>query len=130
MLTHDRERTEPWPNPWSHPLPTFSYSEESKIITVKTHADPLVANHWPRPESEWKGKDFAVAARSVVATKNRSFQEIVRWAPHSAQHGTQWTSRVGHGSPANSWHNLGVEEKGKNMRLEDLNRMKWEFVIL
>jgi len=75
ITTLSRQRTEPWPNPWSHPLPTFSYSEESKMITVKFYIDPVVSDHWPRAESKWREKTFALAARSVVGTVIPAFKK-------------------------------------------------------
>lgn len=125
IMTFNRQRTEPWPNPWSHPLPTFSYSEESKMITIKFYADPVVSNDWPRAESEWREKEFALAARSVVGTIIPSFQEIARWAPDSVKSTIRWadSDAVGFERPAHQWDNLGVEEIGENM---DQNRMQWE----
>jgi len=97
------------------------------MITVKFYADPVVSNNWPRAESEWKDKEFALAARSVVGTIVPDFQKIARWAPDSSKPTTQWVDRaVGYERPAHRWDNLGVEEKGKNMGPQDLSRMQWE----
>jgi hypothetical protein len=127
-MTLNRQRTEPWPNPWSHPLPIFLYSEESKMITIKFYVDPVVSNRWPRAESEWREKEFALAARSVVGTVIPSFQEIARWAPDSVKSTIQWadSDAVGYERPAHQWDNLGVEEIGENIEQQDLNRMQWE----
>ena len=124
IITHDRQRTEPWPNPWSHPLPTFSYSVESKLISVKFYADPLVSDDWPRPESEWKDKEFVLAASAPVPTQIRGFRVIAKWAPASAKSTRRWTTRVGH--RCHDQTNLAVEEKLKNIIPRDFNRMKWE----
>lgn len=128
ITTLSRQRTEPWPNPWSHPLPTFSYSEESKMITVKFYIDPVVSDHWPRAESKWREKTFALAARSVVGTVIPSFQEIASWAPDSAKSTIRWadSDSVGYERHAHAWDNLGVEEIGENMERDDLLRMQWE----
>ena len=90
-------------------------------MTVKFHADPLVSHQWPRAESEWKNRNFAVAARSVLDTQVYSFQEIAKWAPDSAKSAKQWTTRQGSIFPANCEYNVGIEEKGG-----DMDRMKWE----
>ncbi|KAI6011052.1 hypothetical protein BKA83DRAFT_4397620, partial [Pisolithus microcarpus] len=110
VLTGERQRTEPWPNPWSHPLPTFLYAAEPKTITVKFYSDPLVSDKWPRPEREWKDKEFAVAAKSVASTQGLKFEEIARWAPVNALSTRKWGDHyVGYGPKAG-----------------DLSRMAWE----
>ncbi|KAF8815228.1 hypothetical protein BYT27DRAFT_7195518 [Phlegmacium glaucopus] len=98
------------------------------MITVKFYADPVVSNTWPRPESEWRDKEFALAARSVVATIIPSFQDIARWAPVSVRSTIRWADAdaVGFVRPARQWDNLGVEEITQNMPRQDLDRMKWE----
>jgi hypothetical protein len=123
ILTNDRQRTEPWPNPWSHPLPTFLYSKESKSITVTFHSDPLISYKWSRPESEWKGKQFILAARTMGSPRGLNFEEVARWAPENSQSTGKWNSYSGR-FEANAWYNLGVEENGTNMA--DLRRMTWE----
>jgi len=125
ITTLNRQLTEPYPNPWSHPLPRFSYSDISKMITVKFYVDPVVSNSWPRAESEWRDKEFALAARSVVGTIIPSFQEIAKWAPVSVQWGAD-SDAVGFERLAHEWDNLGVEEIGQNMQQQDLDRMQWE----
>ncbi|KAI6160606.1 hypothetical protein EDD17DRAFT_1600181 [Pisolithus thermaeus] len=120
ILTGERQRMEPWPNPWSHPLPTFLYAAESKTITVKFYCDPLVSDKWPRPEREWKDKEFAVAATTVVSPQGLRFEEIARWAPVNALSTRKWSNHyVGFG-PHNHC-SVGVEEKAG-----DLYRMAWE----
>ena len=81
----------------------------------------MVSNQWPRAESEWKNRNFAVAARSVLNTQVYSFQEIAKWAPDSAKSANQWTTRQGPIYPANDAYNVGIEEKGG-----DMDRLKWE----
>ncbi|KAI6097095.1 hypothetical protein F5141DRAFT_1011560 [Pisolithus sp. B1] len=120
ILTGERQRTEPWPNPWSHPLPTFLYAADSRTIAVKLYSDPVVSDEWPRPEREWKDKEFAVAAASVAPTQGLKFEEIERWAPVNALSTRKWSDHyVGFG-PCN-YCNVGVEEKAG-----DLSRMEWE----
>ncbi|KAF8970579.1 hypothetical protein BDZ97DRAFT_51308 [Flammula alnicola] len=124
ILAHDRPQTFPSPNPWSHPAPTFSYSKETKIMTAKFYADPLISDQWPRPEKEWKDKEFVIAARAPTQVKIHLFNEISRWAPNSRL--IRWTCRAGDLWPANEWNNLGVVEKADIMKLNDTERMKWE----
>ncbi|KAF8968720.1 hypothetical protein BDZ97DRAFT_325778 [Flammula alnicola] len=124
ILAHDRPPTFPSPNPWFHPAPTFSYSKETKIITVKFYADPLISDQWPRPEKEWKDREFVIAARAPTPVKIHHFNEISRWAPNSRL--IRWTGRTGDTWQANEWNNLGVVEKADITKLEDTERMKWE----
>ncbi len=110
ILAGDRQLTEPWPNPWAHPLPAFSYDMESKTISIKFHSDPLVSSSWPRPESEWKDKQFILAARSVTSTKALYFPRISKWAPGNISFSSKFRN-TNPGFEAHTLHNLGVEEK-------------------
>jgi len=84
----------------------------------------LVSDDWPRPESEWKDKEFVLAASAPVPTQIRGFRVIAKWAPASAKSTRRWTTRVGH--RCHDQTNLAVEEKLKNIIPRDFNRMKWE----
>lgn len=124
ILAGDRQHTEfEPPNPWAHPLPTFLYAEESKTISVKLYSDPLVSDLWPRPDSEWKDKEFVVAARSVTPTKGLDFQSISRWAPSTLSSSRKFKN-TNKGFQAHALYNLGVEEKATSM--EDPSRLAWE----
>jgi len=123
IASHERPPTFPWPNPWSHKLATFCYSKETRMISVKLYADPLISNQWPRPDQEWKDKEFIIAARPPTATRNRRADEISRWAPKL--NFIRWTDRTD-SFKANAWEGVGVEEKDEMMKLEDLNRIRWE----
>ena len=123
VLAGDRQRTEPWPNPWAHPLPTFSYDIKSKTISTKFHFDPLVSASWPRPESEWKDKEFALAARSVTPTKALDFPRISKWAPGDIPFSSKCRN-TNPGFEAHTLHNLGVEEKKTNGLVDP--RFQWE----
>ncbi|PPQ97840.1 hypothetical protein CVT26_012936 [Gymnopilus dilepis] len=118
----------PWPNPWSHSLPTFAYSPSDKTISVKFHADPMISNKWPRPESEWKApyKTFFVSARPPSVTKIYSFNDISRWAPDGKF--ISWTHHAGDTWGANQWNGLGVvDEKDVLSSAEtDFMRIRWE----
>ncbi|PPQ96186.1 hypothetical protein CVT26_004821 [Gymnopilus dilepis] len=124
ILCHSRPRTQPWPNPWSHPLPTFTYSPKTKLITVQFHVDPVVTDQWPRHEREWKGKEFVLAGRSAAYTKVPTFDSVARWAPPAMKIGERWTSRAGRSVP--HYYSLAVEDKPLNFSAQDLNRMRWE----
>jgi hypothetical protein len=123
IASHERPPTFPWPNPWSHKLATFCYSKETRMISVKLYADPLISNQWPRPDQEWKDKEFIIAARPPTATRIRSADEISRWAPKLNL--IRWTDRK-NSLKANARDAVGVEEKAEMMKLEDVNRIKWE----
>lgn len=120
IMTGERQRTEPWPNPWSHPLPKFLYAAESKTITVKFYSDPLVSDKWPRPEREWKDKEFAVAMTPVTPTRGLKFEEIARWAPKNALSTRKWSDYYERSELGDDCL-VGVEEKAG-----DLSGMRWE----
>jgi len=96
------------------------------MITIKFHVDPVISTHWPQVESEWKYKEFALAARSVAGTRVPSVQEIARWVPDSAKTTFQWVYNIGFDILPSALYNLAVKEIGKNMGPQDLNRMQWE----
>ncbi|KAF8907836.1 hypothetical protein CPB84DRAFT_239230 [Gymnopilus junonius] len=124
ILTHNRPRTQPWPNPWPHPLPAFSYSPKTNFITVKFSIDPVPSDRWPRPEKEWKGKEYVLAARSAEDTRVPKFESIARWAPLVPRIERRWTNRAGYEVP--HYYKLAVEERPYNLLAQDLNRLKWE----
>lgn len=93
------------------------------MITVQFHADPVLYVHRPRPESEWKDKQFAVAARSLTVVRICTFAEIARWGP-GAHLAPLWTNRRDEWT-ANSWNSVAVEEKVE-IEGNDLTRMRWE----
>lgn len=121
VIAHNRSPTLPWPNPWSHLLPTFSYSKETKIITVTFYSDPSVSKQWPRPDKEWKGKEFVIAARSTSDVRVPHLNEIARWALNPRF--MRWTARAGDKWGANEWNNLGVEDFAES---GDTDRIRWE----
>jgi hypothetical protein len=94
---------------------------ESKLISVKFYADPSVSDDWPRAESEWKDKEFVLAASSPVPTEVRGFRVIAKWAPAYAKSTSHWTTRAGHRGDQKT--NLAVEEKPKSIIPQYL---KWE----
>jgi len=93
------------------------------MISVKLYADPLISNQWPRPDQEWKDKEFIIVARPPTATRIHRAEEISRWAPNL--NSIRWTPRT-NSLKANAWDAVGVEEKAEMMKLEDVNRIKWE----
>jgi hypothetical protein len=124
VIAHNRPPTLPWPNPWSHLLPTFSYSKETKIIAVTFYADPSISGQWPRPEEEWKDKEYVVAARPTTVVQVPRFNEIARWVLNSRF--VRWTSRGGDKWEANAWNGMGVEEYTRIEGLGDTERIQWE----
>ena len=94
------------------------------MISVKFYADPLLSSNWPRPDKEWKDREFIVTARSPTPTRVHHLNEISRWAPHSSF--IRWTNRAGYECEANGEWTLGIEEKEKMTKLEDTIRLRWE----
>ena len=123
-MSKTRTPTVPWPNPWSHPLPTFYYSVETKCISVKFYVDPLISGQWPRGEREWN-KAFLVASHCTEPVKICSFNEISRWAPNSRF--IRWTGRSFQWNK-NHPGTLGVEESPLIVDSENgyPTRFKWE----
>lgn len=127
ILAKTRAPTVPWPNPWSHPLPTFTYSEETKCISVNFYAHPYVSGRWPRTEKEWKEKEFLVAAQCTENVKVPSFDKVLRWAPSPRFVERQWTKNSEQWK-ANDTRTLGVEEKPQSTEPEQgyPTRLRWE----
>lgn len=112
IISHNRPCTVPYPNPWSHPLPTFTYFRDTRVISVKFHIDPIPSATWPRPDSEWKDKAYVIAARCRKGMKIPRFQEIKRWAPDDHhKFSDRWTSKAGHYNEPGTPNNLGIEER-------------------
>ena len=126
ILAKNRAPTVPWPNPWSHPMPTFSYSEATHCISVKFYVDPCVSGRWPRAEREWKEKEFFVAAQCTKDVWTPSFDKVSRWAPTQRfvmwqHHNNLWI--------ANSTTTMGIEEMPQPTGIKQrgyLNRFRWE----
>ena len=93
------------------------------MISVKFYADPLISSDWPRPEKEWKDKEFIVAARPPTPTKVHHLNEISEWAPRS--NFIRWTNRAGDKWQANGETTLGIEEKEEMTKSEDANSLRW-----
>ena len=110
ILTKTRVPTVPWPNPWSHPMPTFSYSKETKCISVKFYADPCVPGSWPRAETEWKDKEFVIAAQCTEKVSVPNFNKFSRWAPDRRFVTPVWTHHTNTWD-ANHMHTMGIETK-------------------
>ncbi|KAF8079013.1 hypothetical protein FPV67DRAFT_1444215 [Lyophyllum atratum] len=61
VLRHRRPISHPFPNSYSHPLPTFSYSPENGEILVHFTSDPA----YPPPEQRsdtWKNKSYLLTS--------------------------------------------------------------------
>ena len=93
------------------------------MISVKLYADPLISDQWPRPDQEWNDKEYVIAARPPTATRIRRADEISKWAPKL--NFIRWTGRT-NSLKANASDAVGVEEKAEMMKLEDINRIRWE----
>ena len=93
------------------------------MISVKLYADPVISDQWPRPDQEWKNKDYIIAARPPTTTRIRRADEISKWAPNLNL--IRWTNQT-NSLQANTREAVGVEEKAEMMKSEDVNRIKWE----
>ncbi|KAF8903309.1 hypothetical protein CPB84DRAFT_1678168, partial [Gymnopilus junonius] len=125
IISQSRPPTVPWPNPWSHPLPTFTYSPQSKTISVKFHIDPIASDQWPRAETEWKEphKHFIVSARPLADVRIHQFNEVSRWAPSGRF--IAWTHHAGHVWNRNHEHALGVVEEKDILESNEMDRIRW-----
>jgi len=123
IVAHRRPPTQPWPNPWSHDLPDFTYCRETQTIAVKFYCDPSASVFWPRPESEWRDKEFIVVSRPKAAVSVLGFESVSRWAL-STTCAFRWTERVGDKWSENGHHGVAVEEKG-SYDPKDVQRMEW-----
>ncbi|KAJ7157164.1 WD40 repeat-like protein [Mycena filopes] len=62
VLRHRRPVSLPYPNAYSHPLPTFSYSPETGEITAHFAVDPSYPPPSDFPSDAWKKKTFILAS--------------------------------------------------------------------
>jgi len=83
VVRHRHPVTTPWPNPWSHPYPRFTFNASTGLISVEFSCDPSISPDWPRPDQEWKGKEFVLVARGSATFRTRVQYEFIRWAPPS-----------------------------------------------
>jgi len=78
VLRHRKPVIQPYPSPFSHPFPRFSYSEESKQISASFACDPTYPPIHPdiAPSTAWRDKSFVLC--SIPARKPRTlFVEAV-----------------------------------------------------
>lgn len=123
ILAHHRPPTLPWPNPWSHNLPDFTYCRKTQTIAVRFHCDPSADIFWPRPENEWKDKEFIVVSRPKAAVSVLGFESVSRWAPGTTC-ASRWTGRAGDRWSENDHCGVAVEEKGDHDP-KDAQRKEW-----
>ena len=105
-------------------MPTFSFSKETKCISVKFYADPCIPGRWPRADVEWKEKEFVVAAECAQNVSIPDFKKVSRWAP--TQRFVVWTHLQFLWRAKES--GLGVEEKPQltDTKQEYPRRFRWE----
>ena len=68
MLRHRRPVSHPFPNAYSHPLPRFSYEQETRQITVTFTCDPSYpssASGRDAAVSAWKDNTYMMAALPI-----------------------------------------------------------------
>lgn len=71
VLRHRRPVSKPFPNPYSHPLPQFSYAEQTGEISVEFASDPSYPPHRTSRSFAWRHKSYVIS--SIPMRKPRSF---------------------------------------------------------
>ncbi|KAF8628219.1 hypothetical protein AX15_004007 [Amanita polypyramis BW_CC] len=70
VLRHRRPVSHPYPNFYSHPLPHFSYSQQTGEIIVTFECDPSFPSPTHQPSEAWRNKRYLLT--SVPLRKPRS----------------------------------------------------------
>lgn len=109
------------PNPWSHPLPLFSF--ENSQIRVKFLSDPSLPSFTDDlyPNDSWATKEFVLAMRTQKDFCMHPISDFSPWIPPSMGVSLAYDNRANHDQ---QWRVL-VEE-----RTEDTggDRTSWEII--
>jgi hypothetical protein len=81
--------------------------------------------YWPRPEKDWKEKEFLIATRSTSHVRAPRLDDIARWAPNSKA--IHWSAHGGRVWGPRDKCNVGVEEY--TGIVEHAERMKWDILL-
>ncbi|KAH7923912.1 hypothetical protein BV22DRAFT_1105824 [Leucogyrophana mollusca] len=75
VLRHRRPISQPFPNAYSHPLPQFSYSPETREITVSFASDPAYppSSDGSPPSNGWRRKSYILT--SIPMRKPKSLMD-------------------------------------------------------
>lgn len=71
VLRHRRPVSQPYPNAYSHPLPQFSYSQETREIAVSFSCDPAYPSPGSAASSAWRRRRYILS--SVPMKRPKSF---------------------------------------------------------
>jgi len=83
VLRHRRPYSRPFPNSYAHPLPKFTYSDQTGEITVQFSCDPSYPPPSALPSSSWKSKTYLLASmpmrkpRSIIDDASEFFATSV-----------------------------------------------------
>ncbi|KIM78107.1 hypothetical protein PILCRDRAFT_824825 [Piloderma croceum F 1598] len=125
VVRHRHPVTEPWPNPWSHPLPIFTYSKSTKRITITFACDPALTHNWPRPDHEWKGREYVIAGPTHSVIRTHKHKDLSQWATTSMF--AEMMSADNANWQAGQWNSLGVEDHATDAL--DMGRKMWELEV-
>ncbi|KAH0838130.1 hypothetical protein J3R83DRAFT_6380 [Lanmaoa asiatica] len=71
VLRHRRPVSQPYPNAYSHPLPQFSYSQETQEISVLFSCDPTYPPPGSAASTAWRRRRYILS--SVPTRRPKSF---------------------------------------------------------
>jgi len=71
VLRHRRPVSQPYPNPYSHPLPQFSYNQETQEIAVSFTCDPTYPPPGSTSANAWQRRRYILS--SVPKRRPKSF---------------------------------------------------------
>ncbi|KAF7986788.1 hypothetical protein HWV62_20402 [Athelia sp. TMB] len=120
VLRHSRPASRR-PNPWSHPLPEFSFINSQ--IRVRFLSDPSLPSCTDDlyPKDSWAKKNFLLAARSKKDFHMHPISDFSPWIPASAKDNIPYDIKAHH---LMDWKVL-VEERSEDVGGE---RTSWEIV--
>jgi hypothetical protein len=109
------------PNPWSHPLPIFTY--EDFQIHVQFLSDPAipVCSEELYPNDSWKSGNYVLATRSEKDFHMHPISDFSPWISRHMMSGISWDTGANHGK---AWKVL-VEENSEG---SNGDRIHWEII--
>ena len=88
-------------------VPTNAGSPNVGGITVTFSYDPSLSDSWPRPEKEWKGKEFVLSASPPpFPVKVYKLDAMKKWAPA----GVSFIGPAEENWTPNLSYSMGIEE--------------------
>ena len=112
------------PNPWSHPLPVFTYEESQ--IRVRFSSDPAmpICSEEIYPNEAWKSDNLVLTAHSKKPLHRHKIAHFVPWMPRDMIDAMPWAEDK-KSAPEGQNRKVLVEE-----RSEDMNGAKilWDII--